>query len=62
MSITLSDEQHARKALHHEVVKLRDIIWALRRGACWCEMAVGNPMVKEHSSACRAAKNQFEAN
>ena len=26
---------------------------------CWCEMASGNPMVTEHSPACRNARELF---
>jgi hypothetical protein len=32
-----------------------DIIWELRRGTCWCEMAVDNPMASEHNKFCVAA-------
>lgn len=29
----------------------------VRRGeTCWCEMAVGNPMVTDHSNACKIAR------
>jgi hypothetical protein len=38
-----------------EVKMLRAIVTGLRRGSCWCEMAIGNPMVREHSTVCKAA-------
>lgn len=31
---------------------LKEIIQSLKRGSCWCEVAVGNPMVRGHSKGC----------
>ena len=31
----------------------------LSKGDCWCEMAVDNPMVKEHSEGCGLAREYF---
>lgn len=33
-----------------------EVIRLLKRGSCWCEMAIGNPMFKEHSEACQKAQ------
>lgn len=35
---------------------LKQIIQDLKRGDCWCEMAVSNPMVGSHSKACLDAQ------
>jgi len=32
-----------------------EILEGLKRGSCFCEMAVGNPMVREHTEACNRA-------
>lgn len=33
---------------------------ALQRGRmCWCDMAIGNPMVTEHTPPCRNARQLF---
>jgi hypothetical protein len=34
----------------------REVINKLKRGSCWCEMAIGNPMVKNHSQGCQQAQ------
>ena len=34
------------------VVKLLE---ALKRGDCWCETAIGNPMQRGHSKSCKEA-------
>lgn len=31
---------------------LREALAGLKRGECFCEMAIGNPMYKEHSKQC----------
>lgn len=36
--------------------KLRAVLRRLKRGDCWCEMAVGNPMVSSHDEACLEAQ------
>ncbi len=33
-----------------------ECIRLLKRGDCWCEMAIDNPMVREHSAGCLKAK------
>jgi len=37
------------------VTRLKGVVSGLKRGDCWCEMAVGNPMVTSHSASCLAA-------
>jgi hypothetical protein len=32
----------------------------LKRGECWCEMAIGNPTVREHSKGCDLARAAIE--
>ena len=34
----------------------RELVRALKRGDCWCEMGVGNPSVKAHTGACNWAR------
>ena len=38
------------------VAELVQVIKGLKRGSCWCEMAIGNPMVSSHSEKCKAAR------
>lgn len=40
--------------------KLRGIILALKRGDCWCEKAVDNPMATSHSEACVLAREALQ--
>ena len=45
---------------HHQLYNAKDIIYSLRLGTdknkCWCQMAIGNPMCKDHSNACKQAQ------
>ena len=41
-----------------EVIESHSAIYALRRGDCWCEMGIGNPMMKEHSQICLFLKTK----
>jgi len=36
------------------------IIRGLKRGECWCEVAIGNPMVQTHGVSCLAARAYLE--
>ena len=36
--------------------KIKEILKELKRGSCWCEMAIGNPMVNGHSKGCFLAQ------
>lgn len=39
-----------------ETGRLREALLNLKRGACWCEVGIGNPMVRGvHSNACQRA-------
>lgn len=40
--------------------KVREALEKLKRGDCWCEMGIGNPMVREHSPSCVAARAALE--
>jgi len=31
----------------------------LKRGDCWCEMAIDNPMIKSHSDVCKRLQQLF---
>lgn len=46
---------NALKAAWQERDRARAALRGLQHGDCWCQMAIGNPMVKRHSSACVAA-------
>jgi hypothetical protein len=53
--------------LHKLIVRLlenrNELLLALlaqRTGDCWCQMGIGNPMVREHSAACVAARKAIE--
>ena len=36
--------------------EIMQALLALKRGSCWCEMAVGTPYCNGHSSACLRAQ------
>lgn len=39
-----------------ETARLREALLNLKRGECWCEVGIGNPMVRGvHSNACQKA-------
>lgn len=44
-----------RTELRAEVQRLREALQWLKRGSCWCEMAIGNPMARRHSKGCGLA-------
>ena len=35
---------------------VKSVLNGLKRGDCWCEMAVGNPMVSSHDKDCLRAQ------
>jgi len=48
-------------AIKTERDELRAVLISLKRSPdhqpdCWCGKAIGNPMLKDHSAACKAAK------
>ena len=51
------------KAVEDIAKELRSALIGLRiskdNGGCWCEMAVGNPMIAKHSDACEAARKSI---
>lgn len=51
----LRDCRIARIGDAENIGRLLGIIASLKRGTCWCEMGIGNPMVNSHSDACKAA-------
>lgn len=42
-----------------DCVKLRQILLGLKRGSCWCEAGIGNPIATKHSAACVSAMAFF---
>lgn len=36
------------------------VIRSLKRGDCWCDMAIGHPLIKSHSEACLSAQQFME--
>ena len=36
------------------------LLQLLKLGDCWCEMAIGNPMVKDHSEVCKRIQKLFQ--
>jgi len=36
------------------------VIRGLRRGSCWCEMGIGNPMVSQHTRTCLEASRLMD--
>lgn len=51
LAITESEQQLQAKCERYEQA-LRE----LKRGSCWCEIAIGNPMAKTHSKGCLLAQ------
>ncbi len=39
-----------------QIRALSQALKGVKRGSCWCEMAVGNPMVHSHSPQCLNAQ------
>jgi hypothetical protein len=37
------------------------VLKGLKRGDCFCEMSIGNPMVKDHTESCKRAMMFFTA-
>jgi hypothetical protein len=55
------EQKHRARKAERKVTRLREALKGLASGPygappCWCEMRVGNPMVKSHSDACLAAR------
>lgn len=43
-----------------EVARLRAALAGLRRGDCWCEFGIGNPMLSRCLPACETAREALE--
>jgi len=41
-------------------MKAIEIIELLKRGECWCQKGIGNPMYQEHTEACKKAQKFME--
>lgn len=58
------DKLDAENTRLHSINK--DLVKALegvKRGSCWCEMGIGNPMMTSHSRQCGVARSTlFRAN
>ena len=51
-----SNCRRTRAEAEAETARLREALVNLKRGACWCEVGIGNPMVRGvHSNACQRA-------
>lgn len=40
--------------------RLAAALLAVKRGDCWCDMGIGNPMVRDHSPGCLQAQAAVE--
>lgn len=54
-------ELEANRRLIMAAPKLLAALEQLKRGDCWCEMGVGNPMVDRHSGVCADAMAALSA-
>lgn len=49
------------RRIENENENLWGVILQLKRGDCWCEMGIGNPMVRDHSSACKQLQEMLKS-
>ncbi len=49
-----------RYCLHEATEIIKMLKRATGKYGCWCEIAIGNPMVKSHSEACERARAFIE--
>lgn len=59
----ISDLRTRVEALVRELHRKRDVSFALRslkRGDCWCEKGIGNPMVTTHTAECELARKVLD--
>ena len=48
-------------SVEYLLLRAKWVIQMLRyQDGCWCEVSIGNPMMKDHSSACKAAQKFME--
>lgn len=56
----MSDQAAANATYRRSQERVQRLEQALRglklHGDCWCGVAIGNPMMRDHSDACKAAK------
>lgn len=52
------NRESPNKKFYNRVEVLKEALRELKhsRHHCWCQMAIGNPMIKEHSSGCLKAQ------
>ena len=50
------------EALQRKVGDLQSVLYCLKRGTCFCEASIGNPMYTDHSKACKAATKALSSN
>ncbi len=36
--------------------KLKALLRAKKTGSCWCQVGIGNPMLRDHTDACKAIR------
>jgi len=48
MVVSVSDDRTSKRL--DEAV---EIISSLRRGACWCDVGIGSPLMQDHSDLCK---------
>ncbi len=53
MKDTIPLNQRSERLQIHQLVRA---LKGVKRGECWCEMAVGNPMVHKHAPQCLNAQ------
>ena len=49
-------------SLQRKVGDLQSVLYCLKRGTCFCEVSIGNPMYTDHSKACKAATKALSSN
>jgi hypothetical protein len=55
------DPDRALDDLNEAFIEALRLIEALKRGSCWCEIGIGNPMLKHHTAACEHAGRMLSA-
>ncbi len=57
----LTEERMRREKFEVEARLAEKVVDNLRRGSCWCEVAIGNPMMKGHTWTCLAAQEWMKS-
>lgn len=54
-------ERHPFKAAwdhqQERIQALEEVLKMLSNGMCWCDFAIGHPLMKDHSNLCKLAKD-----